>query len=82
MELATKLSKKVIDVIILCNDPTSQHHSKRSTIKRWGDKERANIELFHSRLELQQLLLADNNIPAQNLTKINLLPKKIKKLEK
>ena len=81
--LAKEFSAQGIDVIIIvCDNSSKRHHSKRATILRRGKREREGIQLVENKIELSNLLRSPGNDSQETIQQINVLQKSIRTLEK
>ena len=70
-----------IDCVIVGDNGTKRHHSKRATIERKGKRPRGEIQLRENRIQLSSVLLSSNRTAESVMTTIN-LSKEIEKQEK
>ena len=80
--LAKEFSTRGIDVLIVCDNKSKRHHSKRATILRRGKRERERIQLVENRIELSNLLRSGENGSQEIVQRIDQLQKLIRKLDK
>ena len=79
--IAKAFARDGIDVTIVCDNKELRHHSKRATISRKGEKERAKIKIIHNRFELTNLLRAADSEAPVNMMRMKKLQKYITTLE-
>ena len=75
--LAKAFASDGIDVTIVRDNKENRHHSKRETITRKGEKERAKIKIIHNRFELTNLLRVSDSEAQVNMMIMKKLQKYI-----